>query len=57
MLRTKFDKIPRAIFPEIMACSIFERAPSKENQKINVIGPTEQRLWPFKDVSFNAVST
>ncbi len=28
-----------------------ERPPSKlsENHKINVIGPTELKLWPFKD--------
>ncbi len=36
-----------------------ERLLSKllENQKINVIRPTELRLWPFKDAQFNAVST
>ncbi len=33
-----------------------ERAPSKlsENQKINVVGQIELKLWPFKDTSFNA---
>ncbi len=34
----------------------FERYFSKlpENQKINDIGPTELKLWPFKDALFNA---
>ncbi len=27
-----------------------------KNHKINVIGPTELKLWSFKDSSFNAVS-
>ena len=25
-----------------------------ENHKINVIGPTELKFWPFKDALFNA---
>ena len=25
-----------------------------ENHKINVIGPTKVKLWPFKEASFNA---
>ncbi len=35
----------------------FESSLSKlsENHKINVIGSTELKLWPFKDASFNAV--
>ncbi len=34
----------------------FKRARSKlsENRKINVIGPTELKLWPFKDEPVNA---
>ena len=36
-----------------------ERPLSKlsENLKIYVIGPTELKLWPFKDALFNARST
>ncbi len=35
-----------------------ERPMSKlsENHRINVIGPTELNLWPFKDALFNARS-
>ena len=35
---------------------ISKRARSKlsENHKINVIVPTELKLWPFKDEPFNA---
>ncbi len=34
----------------------YERPLSKlsENHNINVIGPTELKLWPFKDARFNA---
>ncbi len=26
-----------------------------ENHKINVFGPTELKLWPFKDALFNTI--
>ncbi len=28
-----------------------------ENHKINAVGTTELKLWPFKDALFNATST
>ena len=67
-----FDKIPWAIahglFPKMRNYDLFqiwelsipsERALSKlsENHKINVIGPTELKLWPFKGVSLNFNAT
>ncbi len=28
-----------------------------ENHKINIVGPTELKLWPFKGALFNATVT
>ncbi len=48
------------LVPDEILCfnTSFERSLSKlsENHKINVIGPTELKLWPFKDALFNARS-